>query len=109
MMSDSRADGTEADGTQADGTQADGMWTDGNSLGGPLREVFSVDVTAAIGRCARCGRTGPLAEGRVYSHAPGTVLRCPGCDQYLLRMVRTPGRAWLDLRGLEFLELPSPD
>jgi Family of unknown function (DUF6510) len=84
-------------------------WTDGNSLGGALRDVFSVDVTAAIGRCAGCGRAGPLAEGRVYDHAPGAVLRCPGCGLPLLRMVRGQGRAWLDLRGLDFLELPSPD
>jgi hypothetical protein len=84
-------------------------WTDGNSLGGALRDVFSVDVTAAIGRCAGCGRAGPLAECRVYARSPGAVLRCPGCGLSLLRMVRGPGRAWLDLRGLEFLELPSPD
>jgi hypothetical protein len=86
-----------------------GMWTDGNSLGGPLREVFSVDVTMAIGRCAGCGRTGPLAEARLYDHSPGAVLRCPDCGESLLRLVRGPGRAWLDLRGLEFIELPVTD
>ena len=36
---------------------------------------------AATGRCAGCGRTGPLAEGRVFSHSPGLVLRCPACGQ----------------------------
>jgi Family of unknown function (DUF6510) len=84
-------------------------WTDGNSLGGPLREVFAVDVTAAVGRCAGCGRVGPLADGRVHGHSPGTVLRCPGCGQFLLRLVRGPDRTWLDLRGLTYLEIPSPD
>ena len=84
------------------------MWTDGNSLGGPLREVLSADITAAIGRCAGCGRTGHLAEGRVFDHSAGVVLRCPGCGQPLLRMVRGPGRTWLDLRGLEYIEITSP-
>ena len=80
-------------------------WTDGNSIGGPLRDVFSVDITAATGRCAGCGNTGPLAEGRVFSHAPGLVLRCPACGEALLRLARAPGRAWLDVRGLEYIEL----
>jgi hypothetical protein len=36
------------------------------------------------------------------------VLRCPGCGQPLLRMVRGSGRTWLDLRGLEYIEITSP-
>jgi Family of unknown function (DUF6510) len=83
--------------------------TDGNALAGPLQEVFSVDVTTAIGRCANCGREGPMAEARVFDHAPGLVARCPVCDQVLLRLVRGPGRAWLDLRGLVYLQLPAPE
>jgi hypothetical protein len=84
-------------------------WTDGNALAGPLQEVFTVDVSAAIGCCAGCGRTGPIAESRVFDRAPGLVVRCPGCDQPVLRLVRGPGRAWLDLRGLTYLELALPD
>jgi hypothetical protein len=84
-------------------------WTDGNTLGGPLSEVLGVDVTAAVGRCTGCGSTGPLAEGRLFGHSPGLVLRCPRCDQVLLRLARAPGRAWLDLRGLEYIELTSPE
>ncbi len=80
-------------------------WTDGNALAGPLQEVFSVDVTAAIVRCAGCGRTGPLAESHVFDRAPGVVARCPACDRVLVRLVRAPGRAWLDLRGLSYLQL----
>jgi hypothetical protein len=84
-------------------------WTDGNSLGGPLRAVFSVDVTAATGRCSACGATGSLAEGRLFSSAPGLVLRCPGCGNPLLRMSSAPGRAWLDLRGLDYIEVAVPE
>jgi DNA-directed RNA polymerase subunit RPC12/RpoP len=84
-------------------------WTDGNSLGGPLREAFGLDVTVATGRCANCGTTSPLAEGRLFGPAPGLVLRCPACGHPLLRLVRAPGRAWLDVRGLEFIELTTPE
>lgn len=84
-------------------------WTDGNSIGGALRDVFSVDMTGATGRCAGCGNSGPLAEGRIFSHSPGLVLRCPACGEALLRLVRAPGRAWLDVRGLEYIELATPE
>jgi hypothetical protein len=84
-------------------------YVDGNALGGPLGELFAVDVTAAIGRCVNCGRTGPLATLRVYCRAPGMVARCPGCDHVILRIVRTPDAAWLDLTGAASLcvRLPS--
>ena len=84
-------------------------WVDGNVLGGALREIFTMDVTAARGRCAGCGRAGAVAQARVYERAAGLVARCPGCDAVLLRLVRAPGRAFLDLHGLSFLELPLPE
>jgi Family of unknown function (DUF6510) len=50
-----------------------------------------------------------MAEVRVFDHAPGVVARCPTCDQVLMRLVRDPGRAWLDLRGLSYLQLAIPE
>jgi hypothetical protein len=82
---------------------------DGNALAGPLGEIFAVDVTAATGRCASCGLTGPVASLRVYGPEPGLVARCPGCDEVVLRLVRGPGTAWLDLRGTVSLRLDLPD
>ena len=84
-------------------------WSDGNALAGPLHDVFCVEVTTAVGRGTNCGRTGPMAEVRVFDHAPGVVARCPACDQVLARLVRGPGRAWLDLRGLAYLQVPVPE
>ena len=85
------------------------LWSDGNALAGPLHDLLRVDVTTAIGRCMHCGREAPMAEVRVFDHAPGVVARCPGCGQVLVRLVRGPGRAWLDLRGLTYLQLPVPE
>ncbi|MEU6722764.1 DUF6510 family protein [Nonomuraea wenchangensis] len=81
-------------------------YLDGNSLAGPLGELFAVDVTAATGRCVHCGRTGPVGEMRVYGPDPGLVARCPGCEEVLMRLVRGPGAAWLDLRGVVSLRVP---
>ncbi len=83
-------------------------YLDGNAMGGLLGEVFAVDITAAVGRCAGCGRTGVLAETRVYVDAPGTVVRCVGCEAVLLRVVQSADRTWLDLRGLAVLQLANP-
>jgi ribosomal protein S27E len=83
--------------------------SDGTALAGPFHDVLCVEVTTAIGRCTNCGREGPMAELRVFDHAPGVVARCPGCGQVLVRVVRGPGRAWLDLRGLTYLQLPVPE
>ncbi len=83
-----------------------GARLDGNALAGRLREVFAVDVTAATTRCAGCRRTGVVAELHVYAHAPGLVARCPACEQVVLRLVRGPDRAWLDLHGSVYLEVP---
>ncbi|KKK05700.1 DUF6510 family protein [Micromonospora sp. HK10] len=83
-------------------------YLDGNMLDGPLREIFAVDLSSATGRCANCGTTGPVAGLRVYSHAPGLVGRCPACADVMLRLVRAPDRAWLDLRGSTYLMVPMP-
>jgi hypothetical protein len=87
----------------------DDLWVDGNELAGPVRELFAADVTVARGRCAECGLESMVAETRVFAHAPGAVARCVGCDSVLLRLVRAPGRAWLDLRGMSYLEFALPD
>jgi Zn finger protein HypA/HybF involved in hydrogenase expression len=84
-------------------------WLDGNAMGGPMRDLFSVDVTGAMTKCANCGMVGALAQTRLFEHAPGMVARCPNCDSVMMRMVRGPGRAWLDLQGMSYLQLPMPD
>jgi hypothetical protein len=83
-------------------------YLDGNMLAGALGELFAVDVTTAIGECASCGTSGAIAQTRVYADAPGLIARCPACGEVVLRLVRGPGRAWLDLRGIRCLELAVP-
>ena len=77
---------------------------DGNAIGGLLHEVFGTEMTAAIGTCASCGATGPVAETVVYLRAPGTVARCRICTSVLMVFVKVRGVTCVDLRGLAGLE-----
>jgi hypothetical protein len=78
---------------------------DGNALASELYDLFGVEMTIATGVCAHCGAVEQVARLDVYVHAPGTVARCPHCEEVVLRIVRGPGRVWLDLRGVRSLEI----
>ncbi|MGH9031806.1 MAG: DUF6510 family protein [Acidimicrobiia bacterium] len=78
---------------------------DGNAAAGALAEVLAPDMTAASTTCAACGDVRPVGELRAYVRAPGLVLRCATCQAAQIRLVRAPGRAWLDLRGVRVLQV----
>ena len=78
---------------------------DGNAIGGLLSEIFALDVTGAGSRCEACGALEPVGATHAYMAVPGVVLRCSHCDAVLIRIARTTGRTWLDLRGVSYLEL----
>jgi hypothetical protein len=86
----------------------DTPWVDGNALAGPLGEIMGADLTIAELTCAGCRTTRPLAAMRVFDRAPGLVARCPGCEDVVMRVVRTAGRVLVDLRGSLVLSLPVP-
>jgi Zn finger protein HypA/HybF involved in hydrogenase expression len=81
------------------------MKLDGNSIGGLLREIFTMEMTTADAKCATCGAVHSMGRVDVYVHAPGTVIRCPSCEQVLMRIVHGRDRYWLDLTGLKSLEM----
>ena len=81
---------------------------DGRAAAGALPALFTADIMSAIGRCSGCGRIGAFAENDQYLDAPGLVIRCPGCDHVLMRVVMTPGASYLDLRGLTYLKFAPP-
>jgi len=85
------------------------MKLDGNAIGGLLREIFAMEMTTAVGTCAHCGAVNEVGRVGVYIHAPGTVVRCPDCEQVLMRVVRGKGRYWVDLTGVRCLELAEPE
>ncbi|MEW1951910.1 DUF6510 family protein [Terrabacter sp. NPDC080008] len=81
---------------------------DGNLMAGPLSELFALDLMTAVVRCRGCGAANEVARLRVYGPQPGLVGRCPGCDDVLLRVVRTRDEIWLDLGGAASLRVPAP-
>lgn len=85
--------------------QIEDMRLDGNAIGGMLREIFALEMTAAVGTCGSCGAVNEVGRLQVYVHAPGTVVRCPSCEAVLMRIVRGPGRYWIDFSGIRTLEL----
>lgn len=84
------------------------MTLDGNAAAGILAEVFVSEVTTAVTTCATCGAAAPIGALRGYLQAPGAVLRCVTCDAVQVRMVRAPDRAWLDLQGVQALQVEMP-
>jgi Family of unknown function (DUF6510) len=72
---------------------------DGNAIGGLLREIFTREMTTAQTTCAGCGTVNAVGRVDVYLQAPGVVVRCPACEQVLMRIVHGRGRYWVDLRG----------
>ena len=76
---------------------------DGNALAGMFDTLFGGDMTAVPGRCAHCHTVNMVGAMRVYMRGPGAVLRCPACDQVVLRVVETAEATYLDARGAAYL------
>ena len=78
---------------------------DGNAIAGLLREIFTMEMTTAQSTCGGCGKVHEVGRVDVYLNAPGAVVRCPACEQVLMRIVNGGGRYWIDLSGTRCLEL----
>lgn len=81
---------------------------DGNAAAGPLAELFTVDLTAALATCAGCEAVAPLGAYELYPDGPALVLRCPGCTAVVLRYGTGGGRLRLDLTGTRLLTVLVP-
>ena len=77
---------------------------DGNAIAGTLFALFGQEMTTAMGTCASCCETRWVGELRVYLRGPGTVVRCPRCDNVLMVIVEAQAVMCVDLRGLAALQ-----
>ena len=91
--------------TQGQTDVSRGLTLDGNSVAGLLAEVFGREMTDSPCQCAHCGAVGEVATLLAFTHAPGVVLRCPRCEQVVLRMVTTADVIYLDGQGAAFIRL----
>ena len=82
------------------------LMLDGNAVAGLLLEAFGSEMTACPCQCTHCGAVGVLATLWAFTHGPGVVLRCPTCEQVVLRLVQTDEALYLDARGATYFKLP---
>jgi hypothetical protein len=87
----------------------DSNHVDVNAVAGAFTEVFGIDVTTTVLTCAACGTPSRLAKSRVDSLEPDIVIRCPSCLEVLVRLVRRPADAMIDLRGALHWTIPMTD
>jgi len=78
---------------------------DGNAVGGILQEIFPFEMTRVQATCKGCGTTDAIGALAVYMHGMGAVVRCPSCDQVLIRVAQSKGRYWLDMQGVRVLQI----
>ena len=78
---------------------------DGNAAAGALGQIFAFEMTTAEIICAHCDGVGPIGAAVVYASAMGTIVRCPGCGETLIRMAHGPQRYWIDFSGARLMQL----
>jgi Family of unknown function (DUF6510) len=82
----------------------DELMLDGNAVAGMLGEVFAVEMTTATMMCGNCGMAGAVGAMYVFRGA-GIVLRCPHCDNALVKIVEDGTRMWMDFSGMRTLQI----
>ena len=80
---------------------------DGNAAAGMLQAIFPFEMTLVQATCTGCGTTNAIGATAAYMHGMGTVVRCPACDNVLIRVVHAKGRYWLDMRGVRVLQIDA--
>ena len=81
------------------------LMLDGNAVAGLMYDLFGVEMTASPTECAHCGRKGQFGTLLAFTQAPGVVLRCPACENVMIRIVQTPDAIYIDARGAAYLRL----
>jgi hypothetical protein len=85
------------------------LMVDGNAVAGQLQRIFGRDMTVAKTRCSGCARDAEMGALMAFTRGPGIVLRCPGCEMAIARIVETPSAIYLEARGAAFVRMaPQP-
>ena len=64
-----------------------------------------MEMTTSLAECACCGKQSEMGELLAFTQTPGLVLRCPKCEDVILRVVVAPDAYYLDARGAMYLRL----
>ena len=85
----------------------DWLVLDANAVAGELVELFGVEMTVVVHRCAHCGNTAAVGTLRAYTHGPGVVLRCAVCREVVLRWVWRPDGPRIDRSGAASMDVAT--
>jgi Zn finger protein HypA/HybF involved in hydrogenase expression len=88
---------------------SDEQQLDGNAAGGVLGQIFAFEMTTAEVICANCDTVGPIGTAVVYATAMGTIIRCPGCGEALIRIAQGLQRYWVDFSDTRLLQLAAAE
>lgn len=83
----------------------DELKLDGNAAAGVLQEIFVPEMTMARTICAACGGADYVGALSVYTHGPGTVIRCRTCEFVLMSIVHAGGRYAIEMQGIRSLRI----
>ena len=84
------------------------LMLDGNAVGGLLQQIFGLEMTTNPAECANCGNVSEMGGLLAFTRGPGAVLRCPACEEVMIRVVETPDAIYLDARGAVYVRLAKP-
>ena len=82
---------------------------DGNAAGVILGQIFAFEMTTAEVICANCDAVGPIGATLVDATAMGTIVRCPGCGEALIRIAHGPQRYWVEFSGTRLMQLAATE
>jgi hypothetical protein len=78
---------------------------DGNAVAGLLQEVFGTEMTTNPAQCDHCGGVNMLGALLLFGGEMGSVMRCPVCEEMMMRIVARRETIWLDMQGMSWLRL----
>ncbi len=82
------------------------LMLDANAVAGILDEIFAMEMTACPIECAHCGLEGEMGTLLAFGQAPGIVLRCPACENVVMRIVQTREAIYVEARGAMYVRMP---
>ena len=82
----------------------DELMLDGNAVAGMLGQVFTAEMTTATMTCGNCGMAHAVGAMYVFRGA-GIVMRCPNCDNVMVKIVEGGTRIWMNFGGMQALEI----
>ncbi|HKC90903.1 MAG TPA: DUF6510 family protein [Candidatus Limnocylindria bacterium] len=85
----------------------DDLVLDGNAVAGTLSEIYGDDMTTVLSECGGCGKVDHVGGLLAFVHGPGIVLRCTACAAVMIRIVQTPRRRYVDVRGKRIPQPPA--